>query len=88
MKNAFHFILKAIFVVKIITILFWLFDHVVNRLDEKARVNLKIYVTDWKANNYNTYISPHFKKCNQKMKIGRLIEYNVRKNFLQKSCRK
>ena len=83
MKNAFHFILKAIFVVKIITILFWLFDHVVKRLDEKARVNLKIYdVTDWKANNYNTYISEHFKKCNQKMKIGRLIEYNVRNIFL------
>ena len=43
MKNAFHFILKAIFVLKT-----WLFDHVEKRLDYKDQVNFKIHdVTTW-----------------------------------------
>ena len=59
--------LKAIFVVKIITVLFWLFDQVVKRLDEKARVIFKIYdVTDWKANNYDTYIIQCSKNATRK----------------------
>ena len=33
MKNAFHFTLKAVFVLKIFYFLFWLFGHVEKRLD-------------------------------------------------------
>ena len=33
MKNAFHFTLKALFVLKIFKFLFWLFGHVEKRLD-------------------------------------------------------
>ena len=33
------------------------FCYVEKRLDKKARVSFKIYdVTDWKTDNYNTYV--------------------------------
>ena len=54
MKNAFYFMLKAVFVLEIFT----LFGYVEKRLDKKADVNFKIYdVTDWATNNYNIYFS-------------------------------
>ena len=43
--------LKALFVLEIITTLSWLFGYVETQLDKKAMVNFKIYdVTDWKPN--------------------------------------
>ena len=55
MKNAFYFILKALFVLKIFKFLSWLFGHVGKRPDWKDEVNFKIYdVTTWLTNNYNT----------------------------------
>ena len=54
MKNAFYFMLKALFVLEIFT----LFGYVEKRLDKKVDVNLKIYdVIDWATNNYNIYFS-------------------------------
>ena len=54
MKNAFYFMLKALFVLEIFT----LFGYVEKRLDKKVDVNFKIYdVTDWATNNYNIYFS-------------------------------
>ena len=54
MKNAFYFMLKALFVLQIFT----LFGYVEKRLDKKVDVNFKIYdVTDWATNNYNIYFS-------------------------------
>ena len=48
-KNAFNFILKALFVLKIFKILSCILDHVKKRLDKKARVNFEIYdITTWK----------------------------------------
>ena len=48
MKNAFYFMLKALFTFEIITILSGLFGCVGDRLDKKAMVNFKIHdVTDW-----------------------------------------
>ena len=48
MKNAFYFMVKALFVPKI--------GHVEKRLSKKAKVNFKIHdVTDWITNNYNTH---------------------------------
>ena len=53
MKNVFHLLLKALFVIEILKILFWLFGYVEKRRDNKAKANFKIYdVTDWTTNNY------------------------------------
>ena len=41
-KNA-YFILKALFILKISKFFFWLFSHVEKRLDQKYKVNFKIY---------------------------------------------
>ena len=63
MKNAFHFMLKALFVLDIFTFLSRVFGYVEKRLDKKAMVNYKIYdVTDWTTNNYNTHIAQYLKK--------------------------
>ena len=42
MKNAF-FTLKALFVLEIFQFLLYIFDHAGKRLDQKAKLNLKIY---------------------------------------------
>ena len=48
MKNAFYFILKALFVCKIFKFLSWLFGHIKKRLDEKDKVNFKSHdVATW-----------------------------------------
>ena len=63
MKNAFYFILKALFVLEIFKFLSWRFGHVRKQLDQKAQVNLKIHdVTGWTANDYNTHIAQYLKK--------------------------
>ena len=60
MKNAFHFILKALFILKIFKFFSWPFEHVEKRLDYKYKLNLEIYeVTAWLTNNYNTRIAQH-----------------------------
>ena len=63
MKNSFNFTLKALFVVKIFKFSLWRFVHVEERLDEKDKVNFKIYyVTAWLKSNSNTHITQYFKK--------------------------
>ena len=56
-------------------------------LIRKDRVIFKIYyVTTWLTNNCNTRIARFSKiKDNQTMKFGHLIEYNMRKIFVEKS---
>ena len=67
MKNAFYFLLIALFVLKVFTILSRLFGYVEKRFDKKAMVNCKIYdVTDWTTNNYNTHIIQYRKKEKQR----------------------
>ena len=57
MKNAFYFILKPLFVLKIFKFLSWLFRHVEKLLDEKGKLNFRIYeVTAWLIKNFNTHI--------------------------------
>ena len=59
-NNAFYFILKAPFVLKIVQIFF---GYLEKRLDKKAKVNCKIYdVTNWNTNNYNKHIARYLKK--------------------------
>ena len=51
MKDAFYFMLKAVFVFEIFTFLSW-FSHAEKRLNKKVKVNSKIYdATDFTANS-------------------------------------
>ena len=88
-KNAFHFMLKALFVLEVFQILSWGFGHVKKWLDKKVKVNFKIYdVIDWQqviAMHMMSGISRS--KGSQAMKFGQLMEDNTRNIFLQKSCR-
>ena len=62
-KNAFYFMLKALFVLKIFKFLPWSFDHVGKWLDTKAKVSFKVYnVTRCEINNYDTHNAQHLKK--------------------------
>ena len=90
MRNAFYLMLKALFVLEIFTFLSCLFGYGVKRLDKQAKVNLKIYVvTDWTANITITILSNISRsKDNQTIKLGKLIEYNLRNLFLEKSYTK
>ena len=67
MNNAFCFILKAFFVLKILILYFNSFGYVEIRLDKRAEVNFKIYdVTNWEKNNYNKHCH-----ISQKVKAAR-----------------
>ena len=62
-KNAFDFMLKAVFVLKIFIVVSYLFGYVKKRLVKKVKVNFKIYeVTTWAIDNYNTHIAQYLKK--------------------------
>ena len=63
MKNAFYFILKALFVLKIFKFLSWPFGHVGKTAWLESKVNCKIYdVTNLLTNNYNTHITQYLTK--------------------------
>ena len=65
MKNAFCFTLKALFVLKILNIIFSpdSFDHVGKRLSGKAKVNFKIYdVIYCETNNCSTQVDQYLNK--------------------------
>ena len=56
-KNAFYFMLKALFVLEIFIFLFWLFSYIEKQLKEK--VNFKIYdVADCFSKVYDQKSSP------------------------------
>ena len=65
MKNAFYFILKALFALEIFKFLSGLFGYVEKQLDKKATVIFKIYVTDWTTSNCNLHIIQYLKKQRQ-----------------------
>ena len=56
MKDAFHFILKTLLVLKIFKFLYWPFGHIEKQLDQKDKVNFKIHDV---TNNYNTHIAQY-----------------------------
>ena len=85
LKNAFRFILKSLFVLKIFKVLFYLFGHVEKLLDQKDQVNLKVYdVTACETSNCNI---PNISrsKGNHRMKFSQLIEYNMKNTFFLKN---
>ena len=61
-------------------------SHVGKQLDKKAKPNFKIHDVTSSTNDCNTHIAQiSKKKHNQIIKIGQLIEYNMRHIFLEKS---
>ena len=63
MKNAFYFMLKALFLIEIFTFLYYIFGNLEKRLDKKTMVNFKIHdVTDWITNVCNINIAQYLKK--------------------------
>ena len=59
----FYFFLKPFFVLKIFNFLSLLFGHVEKQLDQKEKVNFKIYdITAWLRNNCNIHIAQYLKK--------------------------
>ena len=77
MKNAFYFILKVFFVLKIFKYLSWLLG-----LDYKIR--LLYGVTTWLTNNCNTRIANISRsKGNQTIIFVQLIEFNKRNIFFK-----
>ena len=87
MKNAFCFTLKTLFVLKIFKLLSWRFGHVRIRLDQKNKVNFKIYdVTALLTSNCSIHVLRS--EGNQTMKFGHLIKYDMRNIFLEKSYTK
>ena len=66
MKNAFYFILKALFILKLFKFLSWLFGHVEKTAWLKYKVNFKIYdATNWLTNNYNTHTAQYLTKLRE-----------------------
>ena len=86
MKNAFYFTLKALFVLKIFKFLSWLFGHVKNGLIRKIRLISKLMTSQPGKQTIAISISPNIlvSKSNQIIKFGQVIEYIMRKNFLEK----
>ena len=79
MKNAIYFILKALFVFKIPKF-----------LSRKIRLTSEFVMSRPVLQTIATHILLNISrnKGNQTMKLGQLIEYNKRNNFLQKLCGK
>ena len=64
-KNAFYFILKALFVFQIFKFLFCLFGHERKRFDKKAKVNFKIYLGNKQLQHTYCQISQKLEEIRQ-----------------------
>ena len=85
MKNAFYFILKALFVLKLFTFLsrlFWSCRK--NGLIRKLRLISKFMTSQPGLQTIAIHILPNISqsKGNQTMKFGQLMEYNKRPLFI------
>ena len=87
-KNAFYFILKALFAIKSFALTFWSCKK--NGLIRKMRLISKFMTSQPGYQTIALKILPNISrsKGNQTMKFGQLTEYKKRNNFIQKSCRK
>ena len=89
MKNAFYFLLKIVFVLKIFK--FLIFTFLVkweNGLMRKLRLISKFMTLLSGKQAIVIHVLSNIPRCkgNQTMKFGQLIEYNVTQFFLQKWC--
>ena len=89
-KNAFYFILKTPFAIKIFKFLSQLFGHVGNSLIRNIRLTSKFMTSQPGLQTITIHILPNISRSNgnQTSKLGQLIEYNKRNIFLQKLCGK
>ena len=85
MKNAFCFIWKVVFVLKIFKFCPNIFGHVVKWLVKKNKLISKFMTSSTTKQIITMHILPTVSrsKVNQTSKFGQLIECNVRKNFLR-----
>ena len=74
MKNAFYFMLKALYVLKLFKFWFQLFGHVGKRLDKKAKVNSKFMTSQTGKQIITTHMFPIVSKTkgNQTMSCYRI----------------
>ena len=89
-RSAFYFTLKALFVLEIFQILFWVFGYVGIQHDERAKVNFKIYyVSNW-IKTITIHMLPDISRTqgNLTTKFVPLIEYDIRNFLVEKSCTK
>ena len=86
MKNDFHFMLKALFLLEIFTFLSRLFCYVDKQLDEKLRSIPKFMTSQTGQQIITIHILSNIltSKRNQTMKYDQLIEYKMRNNYLEK----
>ena len=88
MKNAFYFTLKALFAPRIFNFLSWICGHAEKQLDEK---DFKILISKFMTSQtrkqtiaIHALLGSSGNKGNQTMKFNQLIEYTMRKIFLEK----
>ena len=88
MKNSFYFTLKALFVPRIFKFLSWICGHAEKQLDEK---DFKILISKFMTSQprkqtiaIHALLGSSGNKGNQTMKFNQLIEYTIRKIFLEK----
>ena len=86
MKNAFYFVLKALFVLKIFKFLSLLWSCRKNGLIRNISLAPKFMTSQPYLQTIAIHILPNISqsKGNQGMKFGQLIEYDKRNIFLQK----
>ena len=85
MKNAFCFILKALYLLKRFKFLSWLFGRVrENNLIRKIRLTSEFMTSRPGYQTIATHILANISRRNQTMKLVQLIEYNKINIFLQK----
>ena len=87
LKNAFYFILKTLFILKIFKFLSWLFGHTEKTVWlERQGFTFQISWCHNLVNKQLQYIYFPISHELKAMKFGQLIEHNKRNIFLQKSC--
>ena len=87
-KNVFYFILKALYILKIFVMTFWLCRK--SGLIRKIRLTSKVMTSQHGLQTIGIHILPNISqsKGNQTTKFGQVIEYNKRNTFHQKLCAK
>ena len=91
MKNAFYFMLKALFVLGIFTFLPWLFSYVKRpSLIRKLKFISKFITSQTEQQIITIHLLPNISrsKSNHAMKFGQLTEYNMGNIFRENSSAK
>ena len=87
-KNAFHFILKALFVLKILKFLSSFYGHVEKTAWLEMIPLISKFMTSQPGQQTQLQYTYSQNKDNQTMKLGQLTEYKKRNTFLQEWWRK